>query len=711
MKAAGAPVVGDRSSAPDAQSLEQGTAAAAPEATEPHGTMQDHAHNGLMQPADDVREPASLPLVAEGAPPFELEAADEPIQPGVTSTVLSQSSFQRNRYLSFVGASAVLRQGDDDLAMPFVSEAEAAAYGRSSIDSYALASCSSEALTTDLLISDDEDAGARPRSGWPLMLRSRYGTPGQRESGSDAGPWRHSDESTADGSPRMAALALGVVMPLPASVNQLQPVAVSVGAADAPHQLEQGAVLATEPATTALHEQPPSFGDQLNQLQPVAVSVGAADAPHQLEQGAVLATEPATTALHEQPPSAGDRLLQSLPAPEAAVEEECMPTQAEASATGAPAQPSQITLIASPAAEGPAAAEPGDHTAAGGHAEDEGPEWHVPGPSSNLPEAAIAARYSHSLTSPAAVSLPCPLTLQLIPTVSFAASHVPSSMQMRRKCDIFSLSALMGKHRSQTCIIMPLPMQGATFRASAAHHKAVGFAHITFGDTQVAGPAAAASILRSTGGGQSDAGGAIQLSTAEQSPPAADTMTQADDSPAQPGDEQPGSAGSAVTKRGMLDVSPAVDVTTTDAGATDGKQQLGLSQSLPPSAAQDASMVPDSSSFAPLAAPGHEAVITADVEPLTADSQPPAMGAAAEAASAGYRSTERPTGLTEPGAPLAATSGTAEQHAVESVTAAGPSTGVFAADVTGQQTVPSDEAIMLSTDAAAADGDDRAAQV
>ena len=358
---AAAPAFGEGSLAPDAQSVEHGTAAKSPDATEPSGTVQEHAHDVPTPLIDDVGEPASSPIVIEATPSSDREAAGEPAQTGAATTMLGQSSFQRYRPLSFAGASAVLRQRDDDLAVPFFSEAEAAAYGRSSMDSYAMASCSSEALTTDLLISDEED-GARPRSGWPLMLRSRYGTPGQRGSGSDADAQRRSDESTADGSPRTAAVAAQGVVPWAAVASQLHPKPASLGAADAANQLERGAVLATELPEAPLREQPPSADGQVVQPSPASEATSAA------------------------------------------AEEAYMPTQAGASTAGAVAQPSLASLTASLVEEGPAAEELGDSTAAGVGAEDEGPQWHMPRPSSNLPVAAIAARYSRSLTSPAAVS-------------------------------------------------------------------------------------------------------------------------------------------------------------------------------------------------------------------------------------------------------------------------------------------------------------------
>ena len=369
-EAAATQTFGSSSPAADAHSAEQAMGPRMPDSTETSGTVLEHDHDGLTPLGDDAAETASPPAATEGASPSDREAAGKAAHAEVASAVLGRSSFQRNRLLSFVGASAVLRQGDDDLAVPFVSEAEAAQHGRSSMESYALASCSSDTLTTDVPLSDDEEAGGRPRSGWPLMLRSRYGTAGRHESGSDADPRRRSGESTAEGSPRTATAAGHGASLLPPDATQLQSEPTPLGPGAAADAHGPAAVPATEPPAALLPEVLPS------------------------------AEQP----LHPSPPP--------VAATEAATHSGFVPTRAEeqpgmtanASPAGTTPRPSLVTVPAPPAAEGLAAEELGGDAVPAADAEDEGPEWRMPGPTSNLPVAALVARYSRSLTSPAAVS-------------------------------------------------------------------------------------------------------------------------------------------------------------------------------------------------------------------------------------------------------------------------------------------------------------------
>ena len=222
----------------------------------------------------------------------------------------------------------------------------------------------------------------------------------------------------------------------------------------------------------------------------------------------------------------------------------------------------------------------------------------------------------------------------------------------------------------------------------------------------MAAPAAAASIFRSTAGGHGDADEAVQLSTAEQASVAAVTADHAAEAVPGQAHSVPDSAGHLSEVSGMLDASRAADVTSTEAGAAASEQQLGASQLPEPSPAGDTALVLASSP----PAPGHGTGVAAAVEQPTVDSQPPADVVPASAvARDGF--SERPAGLPEADAPLAAASGPAAQQEAEAAAEAGTSTGSLVADVTEQQGELPEEAIVLSTDTARAEVDYGTAQV
>ena len=320
---------------------------------EPLGAAQEEANDELMPLIDDVGEPTLPPVEAAGSAPSDTEAAGDLPQPAEPTATLEPTSFKRSTRHTAADGGADLQQVDE-LAVPFVSDAEAAPHGRSSHDSHALASCSSGALTTEHLMSDDEDVGGRSRSGWPLMLRSRYGTPGPA-------PQRLSDESTADGSPHIAAAFGGEALSLSMGAEQLHAEPEAVETAGGAIEHEPDAALGMPMPSP--HEQLPSADDRPLPPADMSEAVEADDStrPSQAEEWPAVAADASSDSSVPEPPGS--------------------------------------TEAAPTAAEGPAA----DQLRDGAGVEHDGSGWQLPAPSSSLPVAALAARYNRSLTSPAAV--------------------------------------------------------------------------------------------------------------------------------------------------------------------------------------------------------------------------------------------------------------------------------------------------------------------
>ena len=221
----------------------------------------------------------------------------------------------------------------------------------------------------------------------------------------------------------------------------------------------------------------------------------------------------------------------------------------------------------------------------------------------------------------------------------------------------------------------------------------------------MAAPAAAASIQRSHEGRHGAASKASRLATAEQPTVAAGAT-------AEPADGLPGSAGSASENGNETNASLTAETTSVIGAKPAGEQQRDVTEPLQPSAAEDTAVVdPDSDPPQPSCEPGHSPVAAADAEQLAAESQPPAVGVFTAAAAAYDELREGPASLPEADAPLAGAQGTAEQHQIESAAEAGPSADMSAAAETGQRQEALEEANVLRTNAATAEGDEETAHV
>ena len=254
-------------------------------------------------------------------------------------------------------------------------------HARTSMDSYAgaasvaITSCSSDALTAEL--TDDED---RPRSGWPLMLRWRYGTPGPSPSEDGAPSYALDDGHDGFGS---------VQLPLapPSMASLAAPVA----------------------------ELPPSAAGQRADQELIGWSVATEQQPAAASSAA---GEPQVDGL------AGDALLSGLTAAEQSGAQQddgqsSAMEQAEARAAVAddgvfeppapPDLPVAASLVEAPAAAAPSAADvaPADRGAQAGVEDESSAQWHVlRAVKAVLPPAAAAARYQRSESSPAAANVP-----------------------------------------------------------------------------------------------------------------------------------------------------------------------------------------------------------------------------------------------------------------------------------------------------------------
>ena len=341
MPLASAPLEHSFSETPDAV-LDAGPAAFASDAEMPEG-LED-ATSAAAHSGSEI-----WPGSALVSPPVDALVATQPLPPVDVLAPMPRRSIDDSTVAPAFGQSPSL-------------EVPPYAPGRSSIDSYAgglstaMTSCSSDALTAELLLSDDED---RPRSGWPLMLRWRFGTPGlspvDDAAASDA-PSSELERTSLEQSPPAPSAAIAPAVPL---AEELTSRASPSAAGEFTGQQSDTA------------------------LRPAADLGGEGPVTEASEQGLTSAAEDADQQDREQTRD-----------------------WERTEALGTPADPAGAPFGEAAAAGVPSAADVAERNT-GARAEDvgdDGDQWRVSRASrvAQPPPAAVAARYQRSESSPAA---------------------------------------------------------------------------------------------------------------------------------------------------------------------------------------------------------------------------------------------------------------------------------------------------------------------
>ena len=353
-------------------------------------TSQHSSSDGL--PASSAAALASAPPAVEvlqSSEPSLLPAAERS-QP--TANVLATSPGRRSLDSNMSAAA------DAHLAAP---DAATDAQGRSSIDGYrgaasaAITTCSSDALTAELLLSDDED---RPRSGHPLMLRWRYGTPG--------GPSLPEDAAESDDA---SAAEADQVIPAP-SPPAPRSASLPIG--------PQFGLIVQLPSGS-----PPPAADEHTDHEGVQRRLGAAQ--QRDAAGEPLDENVAHAALLSVRTAAEDgagreRGENGVPAEHIGVPGslEGVDSTAQQATPDAPAAAVPAMAIAAAVAAGTTPIEAADGSALDGDVN----RWRVPGATTAaLPAAAVAARYQRSESSPAVAAVQHPAKVTAVFVVRICA--------------------------------------------------------------------------------------------------------------------------------------------------------------------------------------------------------------------------------------------------------------------------------------------------